>query len=192
MDENGQERERQYHWERFRERALAEVRRGYDPECLLGCVRERLLQIVHLPSFEAAVGWEVFELRCGDPIVSTYCLAHRTAWKQDEDIAKFFAPQERLTMLRRKFLHEMEPTLATSEVTPDRDLIQGALSRLIALRIPLAARAASIGIDGESYELSLGDAWAQVTLRCWEEAITRELLQHLEELFEKAEKVHKP
>ncbi len=99
-------------------------------------------------------------------------------------------------MLRRKFLHEMEPTLATGEVTPDRDLIQGALSRLIALRIPLAARAASIGVDGESYELSLGDAWAQVTLRWWEEApaewseaeaVTRKLLEHLEGLVKSGE-----
>lgn len=181
----------QHRWHRLKNHAQAEVRRGFLPPFVKGRRSERLLRIVYLPSFEDAVGWELFEVREGDTPASA--LAHRTTWRQEQDLRSFGGPQDRLAALRHKFHGDAtEPTLAYKSVTPHLRLVRDATARLAAMQVSLRNPSSkSMGCDGDSYELTLGDFWVEVTLRWWEEppaewseagAVTKTLLEHLEGL----------
>lgn len=141
------------------------MRRGFLPPFVKNRRSERLLRIVYLPSLEDAVGWELFEVREGDTPASA--LAHRTTWRQEQYLRSLGGPQDRLAALCHKF-HEAatESTLAYKSVIPDLGLVRDATARLAAMQVSLQNPfAKSMGCDGNSYELTLGDFWVEATLR---------------------------
>jgi hypothetical protein len=146
-------------WSHFEEHAIALVRKGNISE-QIGVAR--LVQIVALPSFHPAIGWELCRKvsRAGD---STYFGIY-TYWRRDEDFKKFESPLERL-----KFPRTIYPKIDTKSCDLKSNAVEVFLNKLKSVSIPPCIETGTIGADGTRYEFSFGDYFLSASYRWWED-----------------------
>jgi len=136
-------------WIEFERNAREIIRRGTVPDSA-GTLR--LFQLLVFPSFDPAIGWEVFQRRLPSKPVAYY--GTHTIWRRDVDGAKFRTPMERLRHPR--LLH---PTIETKVVELSCALVESILNRFRSLTIPGYVEPGRICLDGTRYEISLGSVF---------------------------------
>jgi len=118
------------------------------------------LQALLLPSTGDCIGYEIFTQvrRAGDPV-----LAVKTVWKRTQDQQKFESP-----LARMKYGARLEPTLSHTKIPVSHDYVSALLERASNLAVQVRVPVPSLGLDGTSYELAVGDYWAVARFHWWE------------------------
>ena len=76
-------------------------------------------------------------------------------------------------MLRLKYLKRLSPALTFARLSlsdDDARKVEDMTTRLFSTPVPLLTRNKHFGLDGTSYELGLGDTWANVRFHWWDQA----------------------
>jgi len=154
-------------WDRMRLNAIERIRNGFTPETSSGGRLNCCVALMEDPAFDDVIGWQIFAERLDGESVPHAYHATRAVWKQEVDSRRVFSPIDRLALLRIKYLRDLMPTITFSQHPLDPDVIEPILVRLSSISVPLTAPKGSIGLDGVSYELTLGDFWAGVTFHWW-------------------------
>lgn len=119
-----------------------------------------LCRFVVLPAFENSVGWDVRSLQVrGKPSKSQL---FRSCWRLDVDQQAFRSPVERL-----KHSRPYRPTIEVGSAPIDAAKIEGLVRRLQAIPIPRAVAESSIGCDGTTYELVIGNFFRHSRIASW-------------------------
>jgi len=158
-------------WDAFREEATEAVRTGYEPEHTSGYTEHLELQLLTLPAFWPAVGWQVYGLQ---PVVYKKhpvengglprFIATRTMWMYQADVEKFHSPLKRL-----EYLNRLSPSLSFRAVEVEPRWMQEELDKLHKLVIPPFLVNNSVGLDGVRYEICQSSFMAGARLNWWGE-----------------------
>ncbi|MBI2827408.1 MAG: addiction module protein [Planctomycetia bacterium] len=116
-------------------------------------------QLLILPSFENAVSWDVVHVtaRRADPHTRLY----RSCWRMDIDEQAMRSPVERM-----KHPRPYTPTVEVDWVLIDGEHVESILARLRTFRVPLAVANPSVGCDGTTFELFVGEFFCNARI-CW-------------------------
>ena len=143
-----------------------------------------LLRVAVSPAFDPPVSWRLFEQRSRRSDENSY-FASYLCWRSDVDLAKFRSPVERLRHPR-----PLLPTFETFDVEVDSSLAQSMVAGVSSAVIPAYVPKHSIGTDGISYDLTIGDGFVKARYHWWWKApepwqplsaSVRDILQHLEQ-----------
>jgi hypothetical protein len=151
--------EQQDEWRDLRGRAEFALRRGVQLR-RRGCRTERLAQILVMPSFSSWSSSEVFRVASDE---QEEFIASRMTWDLGSDAARLATPVERLRHPRA-----LEPTLLRSQHPLPHDAGSKIVTDASSLQVLLAPRQRVMGLDGTSYLLTLGDHFAELSVRWWE------------------------
>ena len=151
--------EQQREWRELQRRAEAELRRG-SPPAQRGVRVARVAQVLVMPAFANWVASDVY--RITDAGAEQF-VATRSMWDQVADAACFATPLERL-----RHPQAMAPTLVHARhALPQQDASQLAHD-VAALAVQLAPQAHHLGLDGTTFVLTLGDPFAELSIRWWQ------------------------
>lgn len=141
------EPEQQAEWSWLQQQALEQLRtrigrKGYITR----------LQALVLPSFEDC--WR-YELLASGWDRSKPALAVKMAWHRGIDLAKFANPVVRLSF--GAGVRQL-PTIEEFDAEVDAALVHGLCVKAAALTVPVFTGKSTIGLDGTSYQLTLGSS----------------------------------
>jgi hypothetical protein len=156
------EAEQYREWEELERQAINRVRKGNTPE--RSGVRP-LFKILVLPSFDAAVHWEI----CLDVKSADGYFAIRTIWDRDTDFTRVETPDSRIPVARRYQPRQFEPTIRVQQVSLDTNWTETKLTELKSLSIPVLVDLDMIGCDGTFYEFSFDALFVKAHYGWWEE-----------------------
>jgi len=157
-------------------------------------VLRNIASILFEPSFDAAIRWEVYELRDESRDDVTYAAARR-CWRQDIDLRALDAP-DRLAYLRRRHLGPTRPTIEAGQCPLDPTVVDPLVRRL-PQSIAFVDPPLSYGVaDGDRFEVTFGGVYYRITVEWhnqlpvpeeWREMVeaVRALFAHCEDCYTK-------
>jgi hypothetical protein len=151
-------------WRELERKALAKIDTGQASSLPNST---RLLQFQILPSFSNPHSWSVYRHDSG--YVATRIMWHRKGSPPAPEALMFDAVAK--LRFRYKGIESVEPTLSTIQMPLEESRVDALLERLNGLRLPLMPKE-SMGLDGTTYELRLGDFYTAATLRWWSDTPT--------------------
>ena len=139
----------------------------------------RVIHLLALPSFEPALGYEIY--RDVSDSSGTRYQAVRTRWERSLDLKKF------ITAVKRSRQLELLPTFRRREFPIDTDYMDVMLRRIAEMTLAPLPGDNPAGCDGTSYEVDFGDFFADSRFQWWEDgpANWRELTLACRELLGK-------
>jgi hypothetical protein len=114
-------------------------------------------QLLVLPAFENWIGWDV--IVDVSPQAWRQTRLYRSCWRKDMDSAAFAEPLE-----RARHPYPYPPTVEVGWVFVDRGRVEGLLSRLREITVPLGVVPEVTTDDGVGYEFAFGPYNANVRL----------------------------
>lgn len=120
----------------------------------------RLVQLLVLPSFESAFGYEI---RQDQKAENQYFVIH-SLWRMDIDLSKFRTPHIRL-----QHPHTLSPTIEIRQLPLDPDWAVATIGTLKQLMIPAMVQTECIGLDSTSYEIAFDSGNVYARYSWWEE-----------------------
>lgn len=151
--------EQQEEWRDLQGRAELALRRGAK-FFRRGCRTERIAQVLVMPSRSPWSSSEVFQVASAQQVEF---LAIRTIWALAADADRLATPVERL-----RHPCVLEPTLLRWQQPLPQDTGSTIVTAAARLQVQLAPRQGLAGCDGTSYVLTLGDHFAEMSMRWWE------------------------
>ena len=145
-------------WYVLQRRAYEIVREGNEP-------RQRGMRLCHiavLPSFECIIGWDIYQRF--DKVDEKEYYAIRLTWLRRDDAMRLESPVERL-----KYPRALEPTILREAVELSSREAKSLLEKFTVISIPAAVYKYDVGLDGTSYEVSLGHFHPCAHYSWWEE-----------------------
>lgn len=148
----------------------------------------RVFQIILCPTFDNVIGWEVCKKTSHEPEAF---LAICTKWNLLKDIEKFASPVEKL-----KYLNCLAPSIENYEFELDSTFAKSILNKFKSISVRAFIESEHSGLDGTSYEVNIGNTWANLQFHWWESPpkawqqlgeITFEALEKLNRLLAQSE-----
>lgn len=150
-------------WHDLRNRATETVREGFLPRLDGRRPAIALMQIVYLPSLSSStISWHLHRCDIVADRKPSYVGA-RTEWQMDVDYERCRTPID----LVRHRVNRIEPTIRRCQIDADGGQVEDVWALVSSLSLPIFTEREYVGLDGETYELTLGNYMANMTIRWW-------------------------
>jgi hypothetical protein len=121
-----------------------------------------------MPSFEP---WHMYALHVGSDGTAR-AIGFRSTWDHAKDRSASDAINDENPIVRLRLRAALEPTIVTEEAQVSPEAATATASRAAGLVVPTTVSKHSIGLDGCSYELVVGDGFLESQFRWWNKAPT--------------------